>query len=159
GGDDAPQYRARQRGSSPQDRHSRGTVSRRAPKQQPGLFRADREHRRPGAGPGLLARNLRDPAGGRRSKRSENPYKPELTPVNAARGTSRDRRRNDRVRDSVKAWTVSLRCAAVSETQETAALRNFQPGYVGLGSLAPNRLARDAGGMSALVRKRRFAIK
>jgi len=103
GGDDAHQCRARQRRSSPQDRHSRGTVSRRAPKQQPGLFRADREHRRPGAGPGLLARNLRDPAGGRRSKRSENPSKPEFAPVNAAHGTSRHRRRNDRVRDSVKA--------------------------------------------------------
>src|SRR5262249_34826080 len=89
------------------------------------------------------ARNLRDPAGGRRSKSSENPSKPEFTPVNAARGTSRHRRRNDRVRDSVKAWTVSLRCAAVSETQETAALRDFDAVYVRFGHLRPRRSKPD----------------
>ncbi len=45
-----------------QDRHSRGTLPRRAPQQQPGLFRADREYRRPGARPCLVARHLRHPS-------------------------------------------------------------------------------------------------
>src|SRR5262249_62331828 len=35
----------------------------------------------------------------------------------------------------------------------------FQSGLDRFGSLAPNRLARDAGGMSALLRKRPFAIR
>src|SRR5215472_12982658 len=83
-------------------------MSRCTPQQQPGLFRADREHRRPGAGPCILARNLRDAARGRRSEYSKNPSKPELAPVNAARGTSRHRRRNDRVRDSVRVFAFEV---------------------------------------------------
>src|SRR6516164_8696261 len=83
-------------------------MSRCTPQQQPGLFRADREHRRPGAGPCILARNLRDAARGRRSEYSKNPSKPEFASLNAARGTSRDRRRNDRVRDSVRVFAFEV---------------------------------------------------
>ena len=77
----AHQRRTGQRGSAAQDRHSRGAVPRRHAQQQPGLFRPDGEHGGAGAGPGLLARHLRHPAGGRRSEDGENPGKSGLQPT------------------------------------------------------------------------------
>src|SRR5262249_2829594 len=102
-------------------------MSRCAPQQQPGLFRPDREHRRPGSGPCILARNLRDPTGGRRSKHSKNPSKPELEPINAAGGTSRHRRRNDCVRNSVKGFAFEITYLTVITASEmgSAAKQQF----------------------------------
>jgi hypothetical protein len=50
----------------------------------------------------------------------------------------------------VKAGTVSLRCAAVSETQGTAALWNFNPGYVRVGSKASQAIQMGHQSMSGL---------
>src|SRR5262249_50542526 len=83
-------------------------MSRCTPQQQPGLFRADREHRRPGAGPCILARNLRDAARGRRPEYSKNPSKPEFASLNAARGISGVRRRNALFRDSVRVFAFEV---------------------------------------------------
>jgi hypothetical protein len=47
----------------------------------------------------------------------------------------------------------------LSLAPQPAALRDFNPGFDRFGSLATNRPARDAGGMSALTQKRPFAIK
>src|SRR5262249_59683302 len=121
---------------------SRGTLSRRAPQQQPGLFRADRKHRGPGAGPRLLTRNFRDPAGGRRPKRCKNPPKPELAPINAAGGTSRHRRRSDRVRDSVKVFAFEVTSLTVIPAGE-------------IGSTAIFHISNSQKPMSALGQKRK----
>ena len=56
--------RALEEGPAAQDRHPRGAVPRGHAQRPARLFRPDRQHRRPRAGPRRRARDLRDQAGG-----------------------------------------------------------------------------------------------
>jgi hypothetical protein len=59
----------------------------------------------------------------------------------------------------VGVYSIFTACGAQAQGRDDLAVRRSKSGLLmsAVGSIAPNRLARDAGGMSALLRKRPFA--